>query len=158
MAAMCFIATRFTQIPTGLGGYIHIGDLFVFLCAFLPGGFTGAAAAGLGSALADLLSPYPIYTLPSFVIKAVMAYVVYLLTHRRSPLGFTTILATVLGSIIMMVGYFFVDLACYGIAQTGMLNMLVSSWPQALFGVVASYIVLIPLTKAGLVKKFRDIR
>ena len=41
--------TIVVQIPSPLGGYIHLGDMAVLLCGFLLGPIWGAAAAGIGS-------------------------------------------------------------------------------------------------------------
>ena len=55
-AALSCVATMVIKIPTPTGGYIHAGDAVVLLSAFLLGPWWGAAAAGLGSCLADILS------------------------------------------------------------------------------------------------------
>mgnify|MGYP001774926226 FL=1 len=57
-AALSCVATMVIKIPTPTGGYIHAGDAVVLLSAFLLGPWWGAAAAGLGSCLADILSGY----------------------------------------------------------------------------------------------------
>lgn len=158
MAALCFICTSFFliyRLPSG--GYVHLGDTMVFLCGFLPGGWIGALAAGIGSALADLYVGAPLYAPVTFVIKAAMALIVWALTRKRNPIGFVTILATILGGVVMIGGYFAFEVALYGVAETGILDMLLGSVPQAVFGVAACYLVLIPLTKTGLMKKYRDL-
>ena len=69
-AALTFAVTRFIQIPIPLG-YLNFGNCIILLgCCFLPCRYAAAAGA-LGSALADLTS-FPIYTVPTLIIKAVM--------------------------------------------------------------------------------------
>ena len=73
LAALCCLATLVLQIPSPIGGYLNLGDGFVLASAFLLGPWYGALAAGIGSALADLLGGYVQYVPGTFVIKALMA-------------------------------------------------------------------------------------
>ena len=66
-AALGCVATLVLQIPSPTGGYLNLGDTVVILGAYLLGPALGAAAGGVGPALADLLSGYTVYvpaTLP----------------------------------------------------------------------------------------------
>ena len=59
LAAFTCIATMSIRIPTpGTGGYIHPGDAIVLLSGIILGPGYGFLAAGIGSALADLLGGY----------------------------------------------------------------------------------------------------
>ena len=72
-AALTFVATFIIHIPTPTMGYIHIGDTFVILSGICLPPFIGAFAAGLGSALADLLAGYVIWVPGTFMIKFLAA-------------------------------------------------------------------------------------
>ena len=72
MTALCAVMTMVIKVPSPMGGYFNLGDCGVLLFAWLLGPGWGAAAAGLGSALADLLG-YPLYAPGTLVIKALMA-------------------------------------------------------------------------------------
>ena len=72
-AALGCVATMVLQIPSPTGGYMNLGDTVVILGAYLLGPVYGAIAGGVGPALADLLSGYPIYVPATLVIKAIMA-------------------------------------------------------------------------------------
>lgn len=72
-AALCCVATMFLRIPSPTGGYLNLGDGIVLLSAFLLGPVYGAAAAGIGSALADLLAGYAAYAPGTLAIKALTA-------------------------------------------------------------------------------------
>lgn len=72
--AAVFLATRIIQFPIPLG-YAHLGNAVIFLFAVYAGPFAGGAAAGLGSALADLTS-FPAWTLPTLIIKTLMGLLV----------------------------------------------------------------------------------
>ncbi|GHU99244.1 hypothetical protein FACS1894211_04310 [Clostridia bacterium] len=70
-AALILIFTAFTQIPLATG-YIHLGDAFIFIaCVYI--GWAAVPAAAVGSALADIISGYAVYALPTFLIKGIMA-------------------------------------------------------------------------------------
>ena len=55
-AALACVATMVIHIPTrGTHGYVNLGDAVVLLGAFALGPVWGAAAGGIGSAMAELL-------------------------------------------------------------------------------------------------------
>ena len=55
-AALACVATMAIRIPTpGTGGYIHPGDAVVILCGIFLNPGAAFLAAGMGSAMADLL-------------------------------------------------------------------------------------------------------
>lgn len=70
-AALVFIATWAIHVPAGLnGGYIHLGDAFVYLAAAaLPLPYAMLASA-IGAGLADLFTPgAAVWVLPTIIIK-----------------------------------------------------------------------------------------
>ena len=54
MAALVFVFTFTFKIPLGTG-YTHLGDMMIFLAAWLLGGKKAAPAAGLGACLLSLI-------------------------------------------------------------------------------------------------------
>lgn len=77
MAALTFISTSILAFPVAFtNGYIHLGDGFVMSCGVILGKRNGALAAGIGSALADIYLGYASWAVPTFIIKALMAYLV----------------------------------------------------------------------------------
>ena len=105
---MIRIHVPFTQ------GYVHLGDAMIFLAVLVLGRNYGTVAAGFGSALSDLLSGYAYYAPWTFVVKALMAFVVGTALEymekkgkfnigKRAPLE---ILAMLFGGIEMTVGYY----------------------------------------------------
>lgn len=84
MTALVFIGTRFIQIPTpATGGYINLGDGFVLISGLLLGPIYGSLAAGIGSALADILSGYAAWAFPTFIIKGIMALIVGIFVAKK---------------------------------------------------------------------------
>ena len=73
-AAMIFVVTAYLlHIPTPIGGYVHLGDAFVYLAASMLPAPYAVAAAGIGEALSDLLTGGAAFALPTLIIKAMMA-------------------------------------------------------------------------------------
>lgn len=109
-AALICVATMVIQIPSPMSGYVNLGDAFVLLAAFLLSFPYGAAAAGIGSALADVFTGYLHYAPGTFVIKggmAIAAGLIYSLCRRKKiPTAVSAVLAGVTAEAIMVLGYF----------------------------------------------------
>jgi len=74
MTALVFIATVAIRIPVPFTqGYIHAGDTMIFVSAAILGPIPGMIAAGVGSALADMMG-YPQWVIPTLLIKGLMGY------------------------------------------------------------------------------------
>ena len=77
-AALCCVTTMLVQFPT-VAGYTNIGEGMCLLAGLVLGPWYGFFAAGIGSALADLISGYAYYVPATFVIKGLVALVAALL-------------------------------------------------------------------------------
>lgn len=122
--ALTLLATSVIKIQTPTFGYIHLGDAFVLLSGFFLGPALGGLAAGIGSALSDLLGGYPIWVPGTFVIKfftAFVAAVVFAAISRRGQRSnFRTpaiILSGIIGEVVMVVGYFFYNVIIIGLTN-----------------------------------------
>lgn len=74
-AALTCVATMSIRIPIyGTQGYIHPGDALVILCGVFLDPVSALLAAGIGSAMADLLGGYFIYVPITFAIKGLIAF------------------------------------------------------------------------------------
>ncbi len=107
--ALTTVATLIIQFPSPTGGYINAGDALVILSAFILGPVWGAAAAGFGSALADVLAGYMIYAPATLIIKALMALAAGAIISRTAigkAAVFRAIAGSVTAEIIMIAGYF----------------------------------------------------
>ena len=105
-AALTFVATFIVQIPAPFG-YVNLGDCFVLLSGALLGPFYGFAAAGLGSALADLLLGFSVYAPATFLIKGVMALIMGLVAQKADKrVILKTTLFGALCEILMAASYF----------------------------------------------------
>lgn len=81
--AIIFLGIFIIRFP-GPFGYAHIGDSMIFLSVLMLGGKRGAAAGGIGAALADIVSGYTIWALPTLICKAVMALVMGAMIRYRA--------------------------------------------------------------------------
>lgn len=152
--ALCCVATVIIQIPSPTGGYVNAGDAVVLLCAFLLGPAWGAVAAGLGCALADILSGYVIYAPVSFVIKAVMALVSgAALTKfgKKRPL-LAAVAAGAIAEVIMIVGYFLFS-AVFLKFGWGAVAGIPADAVQGIFGMAAGATLYAALSKLPSVEK-----
>ncbi len=107
MAALVYVATSIIQIPSPVNGYVNLGDCFVLLSGWLLGPWYGAAAAGIGSMLVDLLSGYGHYVPGTLIIKGLDALVAALIFRAMGRSKTALLVSGTVGEIIMVVGYFF---------------------------------------------------
>lgn len=119
LAALCCVATMAIRVPTiGTNGYVNIGDTIVLMCAWLIGGVYGALAAGIGSAMADLLAGYGAYVPGTFVIKFLMALVAaYIINHIKDGKAMKQvkyIASGIVAEAIMVIGYFLYESTLLG--------------------------------------------
>ena len=110
-AALTFVATSIIKIPTVTQGYIHPGDGLVLLSGLLLGPLWGTLAAGVGSALSDILGGYFVYAPATFIIKALSALVAFLifraLTKKETKGSILKVIsAGIGGEAVMVLGYF----------------------------------------------------
>ena len=108
-AAIICVATFIIQIPVAVtGGYINMGDCFVLLSGIVLGPVYSFLAAGLGSALADILSGYVMYAPATFLIKGFMALLIALLfkCFKSKNSIINLLFLGLISEAIMVIGYF----------------------------------------------------
>ena len=151
--ALTCVSTMVIKIPTPLGGYIHAGDAVVLLAAFLLGPLWGALAAGLGSALADIVSGYVIYAPGTFVIKAVVALLAAWLLSRsfvKTQLA-RSIIAGIVAETVMVGGYLLYEAVFLGFGTAAVANIPMNAI-QGVFGAVAGAALFVALSKTNYFK------
>ena len=146
MAAMACVATMVIKIPIpATGGYINLGDCIVLLSGIILGPVYGGIAAGLGSALADLLGGYVAFAPATFIIKGLMAAVAYygfvISGKSLSPLAARAI-SGVGAELLMVAGYLAYESMLYGFSAS-----LVNVLPNCIQG-LAGLAIGIMLIKA----------
>ena len=121
MTTLTTVSTLFITIPIPLAGYFNLGDVMIFISALTFGPIIGSFAGGLGSAIADLLV-WPVYAIPTLIIKGLEGLLAGLLTNQKHV--YRDVLAVIVAGVEMVIGYFLVD---WLILQIG--------WPSALAAV-----------------------
>ena len=142
LATLCCVATMIIQVPSPLKGYLNLGDCIVLLCGwFLPPAY-GFAAAGIGSALADVFSGYGVYAPATFVIKGIMALIAcYCFKGLHNKCGNTParIIGGIMAEIEMVLGYLLFEGFIYGFAPSA-LNIPANAM-QGLAGLIIGTII-----------------
>lgn len=111
-AAIICVATMVIQIPIP-NGYINLGEAFVLIAGFVLGPLYGGFAAGIGSCIADLIG-FPAYAPATFVIKFLVAMTASYVS-KKSKMRFKYIIASCLGEVIMVLGYFIYESVFVGL-------------------------------------------
>ncbi|MBQ6936541.1 MAG: ECF transporter S component [Clostridia bacterium] len=156
-AALICVATMVVKIPTPLNGYINLGDCVILVAAFtLPCGY-GFLAAGIGSALADILSGYTAYAPATFVIKGFMVLVVCLVTKflKVNKPNFVKVVSGVLAELTMVLGYYIFEGFMYGFAPS--LANIPMNLIQGVAGLVLAVVLIKVLEKQKISEKL-DIK
>lgn len=145
-AALTFVGTSIIKIPTVTQGYIHPGDGLVLLSGLLLGPIYGTLAAGIGSALSDLLSGFFIYAPATFIIKALSALIAFLifraLTKKETKTTTLKVIAAgVGGEAVMVLGYFVFEIFMIAIVnqtdlRAGLLVSAAGIIPNVIQGVL----------------------
>ena len=153
-AAMICVATMLIQIPIpATGGYANLGDGIILICAFLLPPAYAVTAAGLGSALADILAGYVSYAPATLVIKAGVALIAAFIfgkigKDKNSRSTLAVMIATgVLAEGFMVLGYFFYEaiILGYGLSAAG---AVIGNIGQGAVGIIVGCMIAPVLRKS----------
>ncbi len=147
-SAMVYVMTALVRIPTSQG-YIHIGDAVIYLAAsLLPMPYaimTGAVGAGL----ADYLSGFPMWVVPTMIIKALTAALFTSLKPRI--VNKHNMIALVPAAVLCVGGYYLAAVLLYGDWGAALVdiptNLIQSAASAALYIFVAFSLDKTPLRK-----------
>lgn len=141
--ALTTITTMVVNIPIpATGGYVNLSDSTVLLSALLLPFPYNLVAAGLGPMLADLILGYSVYAPATLIIKAVEAYLAYLIFKKFSSKAFV---AFVVASFSMPLGYFIYETFLYN--SNTALAALVPNIIQGLVGALVASLLYGPIKK-----------
>lgn len=152
-AALVCVATYIIKIPFSSQGYFNLGDCVVLLCGWILTPSYAFLAAGIGSLLADILSGYIIYALPTLIIKglmAVSAHYIYKLLSLRTNTIIARCLSGLSGELVMILGYFITEIFMYGLLPAA-LNIPGSAF-QGIVGFILSIILINVFKKNKIIK------
>ena len=134
-------------------GYVNAGDAMVSVSAFLLTPFWGAFAAGVGSAITDMMYGYFIYVPATLIIKACMALSAgaILRACRSSRPKTGAVLGSLCAAVILVGGYFGYECLIYGLA--GALADLIPNTIQGIFGAAAGTVLFYALMRIPYVRE-----
>lgn len=101
MAMVVVLSMSALSIPVP-GGHLYFNDVVI-------------DTAAVGSMLSDLIGGYMVYVLPTFLIKGLVALVAWKLCRKDQPL--LALLSFLLAEAVMVLGYFLLEWALYGVAS-----------------------------------------
>lgn len=147
--ALVCVGTIVIQIPIPLG-YMHLGNICILLIAYLFSPTTACLAGGVGSAMADLITGYPQWILPTLIIKSLMGLAASKLLHSKGQsaaiLSIRGLMGSIVGIVIMIIGYFIAGSIIYGNIYTGAAQIPGLSI-EGLCGIAGYYIIGIAMDK-----------
>ncbi len=119
--ALVCLATMVVQIPIPLG-YAHLGDSCIILVSLMFGAKIGIFAGGVGSAMADILTGFAQWSLPTLIIKCIMGLVIALIGYNKKEfkvLGVRPAAGAIAGLVWMIAGYTIAGIVMYGSVAAG---------------------------------------
>lgn len=137
MTALVMSVTLVTKVELPVG-YFNLGDLVVIIIACIMPLRISIFAAGVGSALADLMGGFPLYAIFTLFIKIFEVLIIARFSHyldsklRFIPIG--------LAMITMVVLYGFVDVFLSGQFDYFTISVL-GNLPQALISGTLAYVL-----------------
>ena len=148
-AAFVFLGTLIS-VPLPSYGYINIGDCFVLLSGVILGPI-GFLASGIGAALADLALGYAVYAPATFVIKLLVAAVIFFICPQKKYKSWLFLVGAFAAEAVMLAGYFVYECLLYGIggAALGLLGNSI----QGFCNILLAFVVFICLNKFGILNK-----
>jgi uncharacterized membrane protein len=146
VALLIALTTVFTlnpvRIPTAARGYFNLSDVAITFSGLLFGPWVGAAAGGVGTALADLFGGYPFFAPLSLIAHGVEGFLIGYLGWRRRSVS-AMILAWLAGTAAMVAIY----LVGEGLFYTGWALALTEVPVNVLQGIIGG-VVGIPVARA----------
>lgn len=158
--AVVTISTCTLKVPTPLtGGYTNLGDIIVISSGFLLGSRRGALIGGIGSALADLIAGYTIFTPATLIIKGIEGYLAGKIGKdlNKNNSFSLRLFGGLAGAMSMVGGYFLYErvvMVWFGLAKAvAAYSALFPNFLQGIAGVTGALFLLPLLEKAYF---FRD--
>ena len=150
MASLTCVATMVIKVPSPLNGYLNLGDCIVLLCGWLLSPWYAFFAAGVGSALSDLLSGYIAYAPATLVIKGLMALAAFFCFAliKKSGKLVPRLVGGVLAETLMVTGYFVFEGFMYGFVPSAV-NIPANS-VQGVAGLVIGLALIAVFEKADI--------
>ena len=158
LIALVCVSTMVIQIPIPLG-YMHLGNTCILLAGAMFGPVPGLLAGGIGSALADLLTGYTQWVLPTLIIKGIMGFAIGWIACGKGRImkmnSIHTFLGSLAGIVIMIFGYFVAGSIIYGSIYTGA-TQIPGLTLEGVLGMAIFYVLGFALEKAKVTTILRE--
>ncbi len=155
LAALACVATLI-NVPS-VDGYKNLGDCIVLLSGCLLGPLYGALAAGIGSALSDIILGYAYYAPATLVIKGVMALMCgYAFKKTDVKIKPVHILVMLIAEAVMVGGYFAYSLLIVGSEAAAAIESIPGNVLQGVVGIVGAVLLLQVFCKNKALQKLLD--
>jgi uncharacterized membrane protein len=158
LSALVFVATRFinVRLPISInGGLIHLGNVPLVVASIVFGKRVGAVSGAVGMTLFDVLSGWAVWAPFTFVVRAVMGYLIGVIAEKKhGEKAVLNLAAVIAGGVWMIIGYYFSEVILYS-------NFIspISSIPGNAVQVVSAVVVGLPLaTGVGAALKRGGVR
>ena len=156
-AALICVMTMVVEIRVGSDGFINLGDGFILIAAWVLGPVYGFAAAGIGSAFADLFSGYMHYVPGTFVIKGLIALAAALIAHafikKSEKLRIPGYIASgIVGEAIMVGGYYLYYSLLLGRGWAAAFMKVPGNVAQGVAGIVLGVVISTVIAQTKLLK------
>ena len=131
IAIIALTTTYILHIPTGInGGYIHLGDVFIYIASVILPTKYALIAASIGGGLADFLGGAPLFIIPTMIIKPIM---VFSFTNKSNKIVCKrNIIATLIAILVTYIGYSF--------ANSIILGNLILGFSASIFDIMQSVV------------------
>lgn len=143
LTALACVLTIVPKVPIG-GGYVHFGDTVIYIAAIMLGPVPGAIVGAVGHSLADFFSGFAVFCIPTFIIKAVMGFVIGKIVYKHTDAKHF-ILGALAAFVIVTAGYFIAEVPLLGY-ETALVS-LISSPIQWAMSMAASAVIIPILIK-----------
>ncbi len=153
-AVICLTTAYLLHIPLATGGYIHLGDAFIYFAACLLPMPYAVLAASIGAGLADLLSGAPQWIIFTVIIKALMTTV--FTAKKEKILCVHNVIGMLAAGVIGTVGYYIAEAVLYA----NWLSPLLTLWGSAAQAIGACVVFAaggLLLDKARIKARFRKL-
>lgn len=150
-----FMALNIAMSSFGItvpGGHLYLCDLIICTASILLDPLAAFIVGGVGSFLGDMIF-YPLPMFVSLVVHGLQAATISYMVHKGKESFAKSLVATLVGAVIMVVGYTLGKTFVYSTFEYAMMK-LPYEIAQALIGVIGS---LLLCYKAGLLKIFKKM-
>ena len=137
-ALVCVTTAYFLHIPVGNGGYVHIGDTFIYLAAVLLPTPYAALAAAIGAGMADVLTGATNWAFATIIIKPIL--VLFFTNKSDKIINVRNIIAAIMAGVVGTILYMIAEGIMYGSFQAAFVLSIVG-----LIQPIGSFIVFVVL-------------